>query len=392
VKQNLLTARRVEEIMKSDEFKVYPDGMGLMLVGSPEYRTFSWKQRLYTGTVTGKARDIGLGSAREVSLKQARTKGRALRELARDGIDPVEQRRQRKAVARAEAAARVLFGQATEEFLSLYGPTWKNDKHRQQWRSTLAMYAGGLRSVPVAEIDAATVNEILMPVFARAPETASRVRERILRICKWIADGRPPPLAGGNGTAKHHAALPYAEIPTFMPKLRERHGNSARCLEFCILTAARAGEALGARWDELDLDEKVWILPPARMKSGREHVVPLSDRVLAVLASMPRSEALIFPSTRGGPMNGIAMLQMLKKIDSGLTVHGFRSSFRDWAGDSTNTPKDVIEHALAHAVKNKVERAYRRGSAIEKRRKLMELWARFCSMPASGGKVVRLHG
>ncbi len=395
MKQNLLTARRVQEILRSGEFKVHHDGMGLMLVGSPKYKVFSWKQRIYTNTVTGKPRDAGLGSAREITLQQARAKGRALRELAREGIDPLYKRNKELAEARAEAASRVVFRAAAEDFLTVHLPTFKNVKHQHQWRSTLAKHVySKLGSVPVSEIDAALVNETVMPLFAKAPETGTRVRDRVLRIVKWVADGRPPPMSGGNGSAKHHPALPYAAIPSFMPKLRARTGNSALALEFTILTAARTGEVLGARWDEIDFDEKVWVVPAERMKAGREHAVPLSDRAIEILTSMPRSEDLIFPSSRGGQMNQYALIQALKKMDggAGLTVHGFRSSFRDWAGDNTHMPNDVIEHALAHAVKNKVEAAYRRGSALEKRRKLMQLWEQYCSSPIDGGRVVKLHG
>jgi integrase len=394
MKQNLLSAKQVEEILRSGDFRVHHDGMGLMLVGSKAFRTFSWKQRLYMGTVTGKPRDVGLGSAREVSLAQARKKGRALRELARDGIDPLETKRKALAEARAEASSRVTLGVAMHDFIEIHDRTWKNDRHRKQWRGTLADYAPGLRSVPVSEVTPAVLNEALMPASSRAPETARRVRERITRVIKWINDGRPSPTVGGNGSARHHAALAYIALPALVLELRARDATSARCLEFAILTCARTAEALGARWDEIDLDDKVWVIPGARMKSGREHTVPLSGRVFEILRSMPRTSDVIFPGPRGTKMNDIAMLQQLKRTPGGenATTHGMRSAFRDWAGDQTNFPRDVVEHALAHAVGSKTETAYRRGSAIQKRRALMEAWAQYCDRPVEDAKVVKLHG
>jgi integrase len=392
MRRHQLTTRRVAEIIKSKEYGRHLDGHGLMLVGSKAYGTFHWILRLYRGTVTGKPRDVGLGSAEFLTLKEARDKAHDMIKLAADGIDPIEQRRKALADARAEASSRVVFKAAAEEFLAVYGPTWKNDKHRKQWQSSLANYAyHRIGSVPVSEISAALINETIMPLFAKAPETGRRVRERILRVVKWVSDGRPPPTTGGNGSAKHHAALPYAQIPAFLEKLRARPGNGAVALELAILTAARTNEVLGAKWDEVNLDERVWVVPAARMKSGREHVVPLSDRAIEILTSMPRSDAHVFPGRFGGEPNSQLLLETLKKVDPNLTVHGFRSSFRDWAGDQTSFPKDVIEHALAHAVANKVEAAYRRGSAIEKRRKLMGSWAQWCESPQGGTLVTTLR-
>jgi integrase len=394
-RRDLLTTRRVELIRKKGEeegeFRTYLDGHGLLLVGSKKYRTYSWKQRLYKNTTTGKPRDVGLGSASDVTLKEARARGHALRQLAIDGIDPLEQRRKELAERRAEASSRVTLGQAHADFMKVYGPTWKNDKHRKQWATMLTSHASALRSVPVSEIDQAAINEVLLPVFKRAPETSRRVRERLNKIIRWIKDGRPHPVTTGNGQAKHHAALPYAAVPEFMPRLRGRSGNTARCLEFCILTAARSGEARGALWSEINFDEKTWTVPAERMKSGREHTVPLSARAIEILKSQPRSGDLVFPGARGGQLNEDGLRQNLKKLDASLTVHGFRSSFRDWAGDSTNFPNDIIEHALAHAVKSKTEAAYRRGSALQKRRALMESWAQFCESPQHGATVTQLR-
>jgi integrase len=221
------------------------------------------------------------------------------------------------------------------------------------------------------------------------------VKQRIERVCQWVKDRMPLPAHGASKRVRHHPAMPFDEVPTFMGELRERDSISARALEFTILTAARTSETIGARWGEFDLDTAVWTVPADRMKAGKEHEVALSKRAVEILKSLPREKGgyVFLGAKPKSPLSNMAMLELLRGMrGDGLTVHGFRSSFRDWAGDRTNFPRETIEHALAHRIKDKAEAAYRRSAALEKRRKLMEAWAQCCSAPASSGKVVALHG
>jgi integrase len=292
-------------------------------------------------------------------------------------------------------AERTLFAEAVDDFLTLHAREWKNEKHRKQWRNTLAAYAfPKLGSRPVGEIDAALINEALVPIWTAKAETASRVKNRIERICQWVKDGKPLPQRGASKRVKHHAAIPFAELPGFMAELRKRDSISARALEFCILTAARTSETIKGTWDEIDLKAGIWTVPAERMKAGRAHDVPLSKRAIAILKGLPRVGDYLFPGAAdGAPLSNMAMLELLRGMaGNGYTVHGFRSAFRDWAGDQTHFPRDVIEFALAHKVKDKTEAAYRRSSALEKRRRLMDTWAAYCERPGSSGNVVSLHG
>jgi integrase len=271
----------------------------------------------------------------------------------------------------------------------------RNNKSRRQWLSSVEHHARTLLNKPITEIDQAVINAALEPSFRSGQHvTASRVASRIKTVCDWVAAGRPAPRRTGGEHVKHHAAVPYADIPEFMQELREKEAMSARALEFVILTAARTGEVIGAIWDEIDIENATWHVPAERMKAGRAHDVPLSRRTLELLRSMPRVKGNrhLFPGTQNGaPIGGSVMLHLLKSMRPGAVPHGFRSSFRDWAGDHTSFPKDVIEAALAHRVKNRTEAAYRRSSALEKRRLLMEAWAKYCDMPAHS-KAVALHG
>ena len=341
----------------------------------------------------GRVYTMGLGSAQLFSLKQARDRAKPHLQLLSDGINPLEVRRKEEDARRAEAAARVTFSDAAKRFLALHEPTWRNPKHRQQWRNTLRTYAFPLLGDrPLEEIDGAIINAALTPIWQEKPETASRVKQRIERVLQWIKDGCPPPARVAGATREHHKAIPFLELPAFMAELRERDSVSARALEFVVLTASRTSEAIGARWDEIDGD--VWTVPAARMKAKKEHEVPLSQRAMAILAEIPRTaDGYVFPGAKAGkPLSNMAMLELLRGMaGNGYTVHGFRSSFRDWAGDRTHHARDVIEHALAHRIKDKAEAAYRRGSALEKRRLLMEEWATFCSSPEITGTVLPLR-
>lgn len=399
MKVNQLTAREVSTITKVG---YHLDGGGLYLQVAPGAKpgtvTRNWIFR-FKSPLTRKVRDMGLGSLQTFSLKEARERAKAARQLVADGLDPIEERRKQRDAARAEASGQILFRDAAQRFLALHQAEWKNEKHRQQWASTLKAYAyPTLGNRPVSAIDGALITEALAPIWRKKAETARRVKQRIERVCQWVKDGMPLPRHRASKQVKHHPAMPFGELPTFMAELRERQGISARALEFTILTAARTSEAIGARWSEIDIEAKVWTVPAERMKGGKEHQVPLSERAVEILKSLPREKGspYVFPGARAKqPLSNMAMLELLRGMrGDSLTVHGFRSTFRDWAGDRTNFARDVIEHALAHRIKDKAEAAYRRSAALEKRRQLMEAWARYCESPSAhtSATVVALHG
>jgi integrase len=363
------------------QIKPLKDGSGV---------TKSWLLRY---VIDGKERVMGLGSLRRFSLKEARTRARRMLQQLADGIDPLEAKREQRAKRRDEAAGRITFKDAAKRFLDLHEAGWKNLKHRQQWQNTLRTYAfPHLGSRPVADIDGALINEALARIWQEKPETASRVKQRIERVLQWIKDGRPLPVQGASKRVKHHEALPFVELPAFMAKLRAKNSISARALEFTILTAARTGETTGARWGEIDGD--VWTVPAERMKKGEKaHRVPLCARAMAILASLPRESGFIFPGpSQNKPISNWAMLELLKGMnDDGLTVHGFRSTFRDWASEATHYPPAVAEMALAHTIKDKVEAAYRRGDLLPKRKLLMADWEKFCLSAPIEGKVLSMQ-
>lgn len=303
-----------------------------------------------------------------------------------DGVDPIEHRLASRDLSVKEARERVTFKQAAEQFLAVHEAGWRNDKHRAQWRSSLKAHAFGiLGERPITAIDQALINEAVAPIWTATPETARRVRDRIERIVQWVKDGMPLPTRNGNAK-RGHKALPWRELPQFMDTLRQRDSISARALEFVILTAARTGEAIGACWDEIDLKEKVWSVSAERMKSHRPHRVPLSAPALKLLEALPREKGndfLFIGGRAGRGLSNMAMLELLKDLAPGYTVHGFRSAFKDWAAEATATPNMVSEAALAHVVGDKTEAAYRRGDLFAKRAKLMADWAAFfVSKPA----------
>jgi integrase len=395
---------------------LYGDGRGLYLrVG--EGAAKSWVLRYM---IDGRAREMGLGSLADFTLKEARERARRHRQQIKDGIDPIDARRQEHAARKTAAAKAMSFRQAAEAYIKAQSTAWKNAKHAAQWPSTLTTYAYPVfGALPVAAIDTALVTKALEPIWQTKPETASRVRGRIESVLDWATargfrTGENPARWKGhlenllprpskakaaarreNGRGEHHAALPYAELPAFIAELRQQKGIAARTLEFTILTAARTGEVIGARWDEIDLAAKVWAVPGERMKAGKEHRSPLAERAAAILEEMAaiREGDFVFPGGRAGrPLSNMAMTETLRRMGRGeLTVHGFRSSFSDWCAEQTNFPAEVRDMALAHAVGDKVEAAYRRGDLFQKRRQLAEAWARFCSAPAAAGAVVPLH-
>ncbi|HCF24851.1 MULTISPECIES: site-specific integrase [unclassified Novosphingobium] len=365
------------------------DGGGLYLRVRPSGR--SW---FYIGTMSGRRIELGLGSDLDITLAKARERAEKIRGQLLDGIDP----RIERAKARAKPVPVVTFGTFAKEWIAGIEDGFRNPKHRQQWRNTVDTHAAPLLNKPIDQISTSDVLAVLEPIWLSKPETASRLRGRIERILdaakvKGLWSGDNPARWKGHldktllrrdkSAVKHHAALPFSEITAFMTGLRKRPGGTARALEFAILTAARSGEVRGMCWSEVDLEAKLWTVPKERMKAKREHKVPLSDAALAVLRTVrpeaAKPEDIVFAAPRGGPLSDMALSQQLKRMGhSDITVHGFRSTFRDWVGEQTHFEREVVEMALAHALTSEVEAAYRRGTAVEKRRELMAAWAAFC--------------
>lgn len=346
--------------------------------------------------IAGKRRDMGLGGFPAVLLADARRRARETREAIDRGSDPISERRAAKAALRAEAAKHVTFREAAKSYIATHEAGWKNAKHRQQWENTLSTYAyPKLGALSVRDIELAHVLGILEPIWQTKTETAKRLRGRVERVLGWATsrgyrsglnparwrDHLDQQLAAPGKIAKpeHHAALSANEMAPFMPRLRLVKGMGARALEFAILTAARSGEVRGARWTEIDLSEKIWVVPAERMKAGREHRVPLSPAALSLLEQVPRlaGQDYVFPSSRGTPLSDMTLTAVLRRMGVEATVHGFRSTFRDWAAERTNFARDVAEMALAHAIGDKVEAAYRRGDLFAKRSRLMSEWGKF---------------
>jgi len=389
----------------------HADGGGLHLLVK-ESGARSW---VYRFMLSGKSRDIGLGTAGPygISLADARDARDALRLKVKAGIDPLEERQRDavEALAAAQAAlvAGITFKAVAETYIGANEGSWRNDKHRQQWKNTLATYVYPvIGELPVAEVGTAHVLQILEPIWKAKAETASRVRGRMETIldaakARGYRDGENPARWRGHIaqilpvrsrlTRGHHKAMPYDAIPTFVGALHQREAVAALALEFTILTAARTGEVIGAKWDEVDLDKAIWTIPASRMKAGKEHRVPLSPRAVEILKSTQglRKEWL-FPATKGGSMSGMAMSMLLRRMKVDVTVHGFRSGFRDWSAECTGYAHEVAEMALAHTIENKVERAYRRGDLFDKRRRLMDDWATYCAtIPAAGANVTPIR-
>jgi len=370
----------------------YGDGAGLYLVVSPS----GARKWVFRFTFGGKVTETGLGSADVVSLGEARDKARDARKMVEAGENPIEARRR---AATAEAGIPT-FGAVADALIAAKESEWRNEKHRAQWRTSLTEFAAPLRFRPVDEIDTAAVLAVLTPLWQTKPETASRVRGRIEAVLDAAkAQGHrsgenPAAWRGhlahllpkrGKLTRGHHAAMDYRDVPAFIAQLRECDVIAAMALEFCILTATRSGEVYGARWSEIDMAAKVWTVPAARTKAAREHRVPLSEPALAILEKLGDTD-YVFPSPRGRkPLSHVSMAKVMRRLQiDGATVHGFRSAFRDWCGETTTFPREIAEAALAHVIGDKAEQAYRRGDALEKRRALMAAWANHCeSKPCS---------
>jgi len=373
---------------------VHADGDGLYM----RVRDSGTKSWLYIGMLNGKRREIGLGSVRDVPLAIAREKAAELRAAFRMGRDPVVERRMKAARENAIPT----FGAFADSLIEDIEGGFRNEKHRKQWRSTLQNHAASLRDKPVDQIDTAAVLEVLKPVWDKLPETASRVRGRIERVldaakAKGLRSGENPARWKAHlelllpkrtkAAPVHHAALPFTEIADFMKSLLQRPASAARALEFAILTAARSGEVLGMKWSELDRESAVWTVPADRMKAGKEHQVPLSAAALAILQKIrpenAEADGNVFVGNQGQPLSNMAMSMLLRRMGyNKITVHGFRSAFRDWAGEMTEFAREDVEMALAHIVASKTERAYRRGNALAKRRAIMDSWADYCRKTA----------
>jgi integrase len=397
---NRLSARQVATLKEAGR---HGDGGGLYLNISSDCTRRRW---VFLFRWQGRRLEMGLGSPDTVTLAKAREYATAARLAIQEGRNPLDDRRaarleQRRAADDQQSRQLRLrtFGEVADDLIASKGPGWRNAKHRAQWAMTLKTYAAPLRTLPVAEITTEDVLAAMQPIWTSKPETASRTRGRIEAVidaararglvpvdaanpARWkghLSNLLPPRQRLSRG---HHAALPWKDLPAFMVELRARIGISARALEWTILTASRLGEALGTRWHEIDKDSGVWAIPGTRMKAKIAHRVPLSPAAVALLKSLPpgKPDDLVFPGfKRGKPLSDMTMKALFKRMGvTGITTHGFRSTFRDWAGEATHHPREICEAALAHAVGDRVELAYRRGDALEKRRALMCDWASFC--------------
>ena len=399
---NRLSARFVETVNQQGR---HADGGGLYLATTNGGRRwvflFRWK---------GKPTEMGLGSAKGVSLKRARELAAEARETLARGLNPVEARDAER--GRGEAAELAVitagrertFGECADELIANLDGSWRNAKHAAQWEMTLRVYAASLRRVPITDVNTDHVLAVLQPIWRTKAETASRVRGRIERVLSYskamgYRSGENPALWRGHldqilprqdSLARgHHKALPFLEVPSFMGRLKLRDAVAARALEFTILTAARTSEALFATWAEIDLDRKTWTVSAERMKSKRQHRVPLSDAALSVIKGIRsdtemKPDAYVFQTAgrrddTNQPLSIMALTMLLRRMKAGVTVHGFRSSFRDWSAECTTHSNEVCEAALAHVIRNESEAAYRRGDLLEKRRALMCAWASYCS-------------
>ncbi|MDW3687599.1 tyrosine-type recombinase/integrase [Cupriavidus sp. CV2] len=384
------------KVMKTTKPGLYADGGGLYL----QITAAGVKSWLFRYMRAGKARGMGLGPVHTVGLAEARTLALDCRRLLLDDIDPIDSRNAERTAKKVAQANEMTFEQCAIKYIEAHRAGWKNAKHADQWTNTLTTYAYPIfDSLPVSAIDTPLIMKVLEPIWTTKTETASRIRGRIESVLDWAtvrgyrAGENPARLKGHLDTllpkrsrvqkVKHHPALPYAELGAFTKALREEAGIGARALEFLILTATRTNEVIGATWNEVNLDEGIWTIPPERMKMRKEHRVPLSSQAIAIIKEQQATQQgdYIFPGARyGKPLSNMAMLQLLERMErTDITVHGFRSTFRDWAGETTNYPREVCEAALAHGIKDKAEAAYARGDLFVKRAAMMQHWAEFAS-------------
>jgi integrase len=378
---------------------MYHDGGGLYLSVAAN-GSKSWTFRYGAGG----RHHLGLGATHTIDLAEARERARQARVLLLDGKDPITERRTQRAAQRLAEAKTITFAEAAATYIRDHHAAWKNLKNRRQWEATLATYAYPvIGKLPVAEIDTALVLRCVEPIWKTKTETASRVRRRVERVLAWATThgyraGPNPaawsdhldnllPATGKLAPVEHHPAMRFTDVSAFVRELHGRKGVAPLAMEFLILVAARTAEALGAEWNEFDFEERVWTVPAGRMKAGKEHRVPLSSRAIEILTSLPRNGAGPFQ------LSDTALRQLLRRMRrTGITPHGFRSSFRDWCSEVAGASREIAEMALAHTVGSKVEAAYRRGDLFKQRTRLMRDWADFCGGQAPVGKVVPLHG
>jgi integrase len=398
MKYKQLTSSKVNAITKPG---LYADGAGLFLQVAAKKPgpgvTKSWTFRFQ---INLDRRDMGLGSAKGIGLAKARELAEEARAHIQMGRDPIDEREAKRAAVAAERASRLTFKEAAKRYLARHEAEWRSDVHRKQFKKSLDDACAVLGNLDVTKITKEKVLEVLEPVWYETPVAADRTRNRIERVLKPYCVGPNPAswavlendLASAKKVNKKtpHAAMKYVDVPGFVAELSTKTTSVARALYFTILTAVRSSEAIGAKWDEIDLDQALWVIPPSRTKTEIEHRVPLSARVLELLRSLPRGDDFVFPGAKpGAPLHRAAML---RAVPSGTTTHGFRSCFRDWCSEQTNFAYDIAEQALGHAVGNMTERAYRRGEVLEKRRRLMEAWSKFCTTPLVSAEVARIHG
>ena len=405
-------------VNKKTDAGLYADGGGLYLQITPQ-GVKSW---LFRYMQHGKSHALGLGAVHAISLADARIKAGECRKLLASDIDPLAVRKSDKEKAKLVAARSRTFKQCAEAYVDAHKAAWRNEKHIWQWSNTLERFAYPVfGDLPVQDVDVALICKVLEPIWATKTETATRIRGRIEVILDWATtreyrQGENPARWRGHlenllarpskvQKVKHQPALPYDQIGNFMVTLKEQDGTAALAMAFTILTATRTSEVIGATWDEIDLQKKIWTIPATRIKAGREHRVPLSQPALHILHEMKKQHDMTNPKNdktkdrwvftgqkQGNPLSNMAMLMLLKRMGrKDITVHGFRSSFRDWAAEQTHFARDVAEMALAHAIGDKVEAAYRRGDLFDKRCQLMAAWARYCSQIKTVDKVLNLH-
>ncbi|MFC3725939.1 tyrosine-type recombinase/integrase [Neoaquamicrobium sediminum] len=402
---NKLTARGIDAISKPG---LYADGLGLYLQVSPS-GTKSW---IFRFMQNGRSRKMGLGPVAVLSLKQAREQAQECQSHLLVGRDPIEVRNEQRRQTQLQQAKALTFKEASNLYIAAHRAGWKNLKHAAQWKATLETYAYPVfGDWLVSSVDVGAVLRVLEPIWTEKPETASRVRGRIESVLDWATArgyrlGDNParwrghldkllPARSKVQQVKHHAALAYPELPEFMIKLRAVDGVAARALEFAILTAGRTGEIIGARWKEIDRDNAMWTIPGERMKARREHRVPLAPAAVSLLDALPvekGSDFVFIGSKERSGLSNMALLMTLRRMKrEDLTVHGFRSTFRDWAAETTAYPHELLEMALAHVVSDQTVAAYLRGDMLEKRRRLMADWADYCASTPRGD-VVPIRG
>lgn len=405
----MLTVKRVEKALRRGEPGRWRDDDGLYLVVTGK-GSGHWERRY---SLNHQGHWMGLGGAKAFSLTEARARNRRISQLLADGIDPLAEKRAKRAAMKAADAKAMTFAEAARMYLAQHEKKWRSAIYAQQWVSSLAAYVMPiLGPIDVAAIDTPMVLRVLEPIWSEKTETANRVRGRIESVLGWATvrgyrTGDNPArwrhhldkvLPGRREIAKveHYKALPYADVPALMAELVARRGIASLALAFTVLTAARSGEVLGARWDEIDLAAATWTIPAVRMKSGKEHRVPLAPAAIELLRGLYREDGndfLFIGSHAGGRLSAMAMTRVLRRAGSDITPHGFRSSFRVWCAEQTNSPREVCEAALAHTIADKVEATYKRTTLFDKRRKLMEAWARFCTTPAraEGADVIAMR-